>query len=124
MICEEYELSVNNEDTNDGDQIVNDGAAVSDMSSSEHNQYEYCDSLEVSCPVRNNMTNKALKQVNLVQEFLALFTTGFQVEDLLTGIEDCERLFPSTRHLVTANISWGEEEFQTRYTRHNLIRVC
>ena len=50
MICEEYELSVNNEDTNTGDQMINDGAAVSDMSSSEHNQYKYCDSLEVSCP--------------------------------------------------------------------------
>ena len=53
--------------------MINDGAAVSDMSSSEHNQYKYCDSLEVSCPERTNMTNKALKQVNLVPEFLALF---------------------------------------------------
>ena len=30
MICLEYELSVNNEDTNTGDKMINDGAAVSE----------------------------------------------------------------------------------------------
>ena len=81
MISKDYELSISKEDssveTNTRDQIINahkDGAEVSNISSMGHNQHEYCDSLEVFCQERTNLTNKALEEVNLVRELFALFT--------------------------------------------------
>ncbi|XP_023342644.1 mitogen-activated protein kinase kinase kinase 4 isoform X2 [Eurytemora carolleeae] len=59
---------------------------------------EYCDSLDVTCHHRIQNTNLAIQQV----------------ENILSKLESCEFLFPSSRQLVLANPSWGDQAFQTR----------
>ena len=73
MISKECELNENNEDdrqdTLTEDPIINvpiDGACVANMISTQHNQDEYCDSVEVFCEERLKITNQALEQVKLV----------------------------------------------------------
>ena len=60
---------------------------------------EYCDSLEIFCPKRVSNTQQALDQV----------------ADLMLKLENCENLFPSSRHLVATNATWGDEEFKMRF---------
>jgi hypothetical protein len=40
---------------------------------------------------------------------------GVQVQELLARLETCESLFPSSRQLIIANPSWGDEVFKTRF---------
>ena len=73
MISKEYELNENNEDDHQDtltkDPIINvsmDGAGLENMISTQQNQDEYCDSLEIFCQERITITNQALEQVKLV----------------------------------------------------------
>ena len=73
MISKEYELNENNEDDHQDtlteDPIINvsmDGAGLANMISTQQNQDEYSDSLEVFCQERITITNQALEQVKLV----------------------------------------------------------
>ena len=77
IISKEYELKENNEndcqDTLTEDPIDNvpiDGAGLAIISSTELNQDEYSDSLEVFCQERITITNQALEQVKLVLEII------------------------------------------------------
>ena len=57
-----------------------------------------CDSLDIWCPRRIANTEAALADV----------------EGLLNRVDDCEKLFPSSRILVADNQAWTDEEFKVQ----------
>ena len=57
-----------------------------------------CDSLDIWCPRRITNTEAALADV----------------EGLLNRVDDCEKLFPSSRILVADNQAWTDEEFKVQ----------
>ena len=104
-ISKEYELhdtdahlaDLDHQDTiNEG---LADAGAFTEMNCVQEYCDEYCDSLEIFCPKRIASTQQALDQV----------------ADLMLKLENCENLFPSRRHLVATNATWGDEEFKMRF---------
>ena len=75
---------------------------------------EYCDSLEVYCQKCISSTQQALHQVTII-----VLNTKLQVANLMVKLENCENLFPSSRHLVDTNQSWGDKEFKMRLSKYS-----
>ena len=75
-----------------------DGVTVSRMEALEEENDVICDSLDIWCPQRISSTEKALREV----------------EDVLNKLDNCEKLFPSSRILVANNEAWRDKEFKAR----------
>ena len=42
-------------------------------------------------------------------------------------LENCENLFPSSRHLIDTNTAWGNEEFKMRFRKYLnavMLMIC
>ena len=116
IILKEYERDESNVPLDEED--IFDGAGMAKMAFTDNYDEEHCDSLEIFCQHRISSTNQALQQVlQFIIESNSHQKT-IQVQDLLRRIENCENLFPSSRHLENTNSAWGEEDFKMRYSDH------
>ena len=89
----------------------------------EDDQEYFDNSFDIFNVDRILMTNQALQQVSIYRGVHhRLHQHYLQVEQLLSQLQECERLYPSTRHLVSTNSAWDEKKFQNRSNHICLLK--
>ena len=91
------------------------------ITSGKDDQEYYDSSFDIFNVDRISMTNQSLHQVDINRDVNHRDHHHYlQVEQLLLQLQECERLYPSTRQLVSTNTAWGDTEFQNRSNKFDI----